>query len=797
MIITIDEYKKFILAKSPFEIKDGFSKIGSLSELASYLEEPVKYITYHLYIEPNDKKYIVFQIPKKNGDARTIIAPNHSLKRIQKKLNLIFQKIYQCNPKESAHGFLMKVVDSEGKSIRTRNIVSCAQRHQNKRFVLNIDLKDFFPSINFGRVRGLFLSPPFNLNETVATALAQLCTYQNGANERILPQGAPTSPILTNFICFRLDYRLSDLAKVNKSTYTRYADDITFSTTLREFPHSLASLKVMNSPEQNDLSFRRLTEFVGIAGFAINGNEVKLPLKVQSNNDLMTEIEKFCLLKGCTYRVEKEFISIQTKDRQPPFTVQLGEELTGIIESNDFKINYQKVRLQTKEFRQEVTGLTVNEFPNVQRKYIRDIRAMLHAWEKFGLKKAEIKFKQSYQKAKHPSKKARIKFKTVLRGKIEYVGMVKGKENDIYLKFSERFAVLALSKTPQIRQPNAELENIILLLKQYIDATLKDNSLNSEVIFLSEKVKYLEEKVEKTSGTIANLSKYENDIRKIIDIPEQLTSNTNQEIIAELLHPVEDIIRQLDNRYELELSNISSNISEVKSKVGFQDKKLQSIGTDLSTINKDIPEIKLETGIEARTSINYDFVKEVKLRKELINDNIDMERAKSKNDFVNYCDFADKQIENMGNFFFKNKINKIDENWFGFEKRILNIMKSEYQILWDSKSGKGNIPSEKWKEWIKEIHNNAKKIVNAERRTKFLIILAYCSPETIPETELNIRYWIYMNIKNLRDERSHRGGSTETNRKYYIDQFKSESNWDLVRESVENFTKYSYMETNE
>jgi RNA-directed DNA polymerase len=251
--------------------------------------------------------------------------------------------------------------------VNGKNIVTNAQAHAKKRYVLNIDLKDFFPSINFGRVRGMLMATPYNLPPDVATVLAQICCYNNQ-----LPQGAPSSPIITNMICAKMDSQLQWLAKDCKSTYTRYADDITFSTTLPKFPNKLA--------------------------YVLTGEDT-----------------------------EKVFI---------------GNRLLAIIHENGFEINEQKIRLQVKGNHQEVTGLTTNLFPNVDRKYVRQVRAMLYAWAKSGLEAAENEYFDKYVSKSRLPIKQKLKFKQVLRGKIEFIGMVKGKEDSIYQKFIQQYQLL-------------------------------------------------------------------------------------------------------------------------------------------------------------------------------------------------------------------------------------------------------------------------------------------------------------------------------------------------------------------
>ena len=176
-----------------------------------------EYALWHIRIKQYTKK----NISKKNGGERTLYIPPHFAKIIQSKLNTVLESIYKApNP---VHGFIKK----DNNSIK--NIITNASKHINKQIIINVDIENFFDTINFGRVRGLFLSNPFNCEKFIATKLAQLTTYDNK-----LPQGAPTSPIISNLICQKLDHQLIKLAKKYSLTYTRYADDITFSSYKKE-----------------------------------------------------------------------------------------------------------------------------------------------------------------------------------------------------------------------------------------------------------------------------------------------------------------------------------------------------------------------------------------------------------------------------------------------------------------------------------------------------------------------------------------------------------------------------------
>ncbi len=171
--------------------------------------------------------YQRFRIPKKSGGERQISAPMPRLKRVQ---YWILDNILARVPiHPAAQGF------APGRSILTN-----AAPHVGRGVVINLDLKDFFPTLTWKRVKGKFLG--LGYPEAVATVLALICTEPDqdeveldgvrlyaARGPRRLPQGAPTSPALTNLICWRLDRRLSGLAAKLGFTYTRYADDMTFS----------------------------------------------------------------------------------------------------------------------------------------------------------------------------------------------------------------------------------------------------------------------------------------------------------------------------------------------------------------------------------------------------------------------------------------------------------------------------------------------------------------------------------------------------------------------------------------
>lgn len=308
------------------------------------------------------KRYKSFTIKKKSGKLRTINAPVPGLKIFQTCLNEIFQSYYEANL--AVCGF-----------VPGRSIADGARNHIDKKYVLNIDLKDFFDSIEFYRVKSMLAYPPFNLkdnrndSQSLPYVIANLCCHpkevirlDSAMNEitvvrSVLPQGAPTSPILTNLICRQLDRKLYGLAKRFRATYTRYVDDITFS----------------------------------------------------SNKNIFQETSEF------------------------------QNELRRIIELQKFKLNEEKTRVQSKKYRQEVTGLVVNKKLNVTKRYIKQLRMWIYLWEHYGYEKAYGYFLNDYIQDKGHVKSSTPLMGNVIGGKLDYYKMIVGENNQTYQKLKFRF----------------------------------------------------------------------------------------------------------------------------------------------------------------------------------------------------------------------------------------------------------------------------------------------------------------------------------------------------------------------
>ncbi|MGB5025988.1 MAG: reverse transcriptase family protein [Saprospiraceae bacterium] len=358
--------------------KEDFLALLNIAKPLVYGEHAVpfeiKQLTWHSNPKLDTTRYKTFEVRKKSGDKRTIHAPQRGLKALQKTISFILQCVY--TPHKSATGFIWD-----------KSIVDNATIHAGFRYVYNTDLKDFFPSIDQARVWKCLQLKPFNLKEerlVIANMIAAICCTEMEVERKndigewekvkrnVLPQGAPTSPVITNIICQRLDFLLSAVAKRFGLNYSRYADDITFSSM-----HTV-------------------------------------------------------------YQADSEFT----------------KELHRIIAEQRFDIKESKTRLQKDGYRKEVTGLLVNEKVNVQKRYIKQLRQWLYYWEQYGFEKASVYFIQKYIAEKGHVKKGRPNMENVIAGKLDYLKMVKGGENELYLKLRVRLLKLINEKNISIEKTN-------------------------------------------------------------------------------------------------------------------------------------------------------------------------------------------------------------------------------------------------------------------------------------------------------------------------------------------------------
>lgn len=358
MNLNKSEKDLIIYLSSRLQTRHDLVLLLNMAKRAMYGKDsnPIKLSSLLYYANPKFSKnrYTTFSIRKKSGKERMIHAPVTGLKSILRALNIVLQLIYE--PHKAATGF-----------VRKKSIVDNAKIHVDKQYVLNMDLKDFFHSFDRNRVKMGFMYGPLQLgrnNEQIAFILASLCTHPmliDGNIKMVLPQGSPSSPTITNMLCVKLDRRLSGLAKRFGIAYSRYADDLTFST---------------------------------------NRNIFK-------DNTFINELNRI------------------------------------ITNDQNLIINPQKTRLQESGYRQEVTGLIVNKKINVSKVYLKQIRMWIYYWERYGEDKAEILFRKDYLRDKGHIKSETASLVNVLDGKLDFLKMVKGKDDTTYKKLRKRFEKLS------------------------------------------------------------------------------------------------------------------------------------------------------------------------------------------------------------------------------------------------------------------------------------------------------------------------------------------------------------------
>ena len=278
-----------------------FQRERTVVQLAKWLDVPEAELREWLGNAPTwarGYEYTRFTIPKRRGGARTISAPNEKLKVLQRRI--LYRLLNPLPIHPSVTGF-----------VRGRSIVDNARPHVGSGVVINLDLADFFPTITTERVAAMFRGLGWDADS--AMILSRICT-----DEGRLPQGAPTSPAISNLVCRRLDERLTGLVEKFKGQYTRYADDITISLPGLGRNKRLRRHKGKSRPDRSDRPVR------------------------SPSRSLLTTIRQI---------IEEEGFQIQMK---------------------------KKVRVQRPHQRQTATGLVVNQAVHLPRATRRRIRAMQH-----------------------------------------------------------------------------------------------------------------------------------------------------------------------------------------------------------------------------------------------------------------------------------------------------------------------------------------------------------------------------------------------------------------------------------
>ncbi|MDO3432119.1 reverse transcriptase domain-containing protein [Rhizobium sp. CBN3] len=287
------------------------------------------------------RMYHEFEISKTLGKSRIISAPDRRLKMLQRNIASLLDEMYK--PRHPVHGF-----------VPHRSVVTNATSYFRSKFVVNLDIEGFFTAISENRVAGLLKA--LGVQSGAADIVARIC-----CNRGCLPQGAPSSPVISNMICFAMDKELQRFAKAAHCIYTRYADDVSFS------------------------SYQPLTALFD-AGLPASGNF------------------------------------------DPGI---LASRLKAAFVNNGFAINKAKTHYADRHSRRIVTGLKINEGLNVDRRFIRDVRSTLYSIDSLGLADAQKKFEDKYG--------GTCEISNFLKGKISWIGSVKGRSDPVFRSLAGRF----------------------------------------------------------------------------------------------------------------------------------------------------------------------------------------------------------------------------------------------------------------------------------------------------------------------------------------------------------------------
>jgi retron-type reverse transcriptase len=266
-------------------------RIDSRRDLARYIGVPLRFVADVLYEADRSRFYTVKTIPKASGGTRTLHAVSGKLKQVQR--NALDKLQRDFPPSDRAHGF-----------VPGRSIITNATPHRRKKVVVKLDIVEFFPSIRFARFFGMFQAPPFRFGREAAMTLAQLaCVPEHNGP---LPQGGVLSPYVANVICRRMDQRLASIAREHRCSFTRYADDLTFST------------NDVNRLDTERL-IARVREAVEGEGFAINAAKTRVLRRsdrqivtgIVVNDGLNVSRKYLRSLRAILHNIEKEGIAAQ------------------------------------------------------------------------------------------------------------------------------------------------------------------------------------------------------------------------------------------------------------------------------------------------------------------------------------------------------------------------------------------------------------------------------------------------------------------------------------------------------
>ncbi|WP_420378800.1 reverse transcriptase domain-containing protein [Gilvibacter sp.] len=455
----------------------------------------LKQLTY--YSRQNSKHYHEFKLEKKSGGYRTINAPYNGLKAVQKTLAFVLQCVFE--PHNAATGF-----------VKEKSIVDNAKAHVGNHYVYNIDLKDFFSSIDQARVWKCLQLKPFLLNSEHITGLktssnskSYVTQFTTDFGEEIVVKIIGSTAYFLNdkkggFIRFKkriLDQLDEERAK--NPDFSVLDNDEYFD---KEVLGELIKKYLVSDEKLNTIKFVKSFSRKDLAGFIANICCTKMTVSRKDDDGTWVEMKKNVLPQGAPtspvltnvvcqrldyllsgvakrfglrytrYADDITFSSLHNVYQEDsPFL----KEMRRVIEDQGFIINERKTRLQVDGIRKEVTGLVVNEKVNLKKRYVKQLRMWIYYCEKYGYYKAQSLFARDYNRDKGHIKSA-PRMLDVINGKLDYLKMVKGPQNSTYLKLKERW--------DEVRPATNEMDALLdVWEEQGIEKAMADFSFKLQV----------------------------------------------------------------------------------------------------------------------------------------------------------------------------------------------------------------------------------------------------------------------------------------------------------------------------
>jgi len=666
------------------QIRTAFEKMQSREDLLHVLNEAkplvygdkavpfdLKQLTWYANPKLGRKRYAEFKIKKKSGAERCIHAPVKGLKSLQKTLSFVLQCVYE--PHNAAMGF-----------VRDRSIVDNAKLHVGSKYVYNIDLKDFFPSVDQARVWKCFQLKPFNLNKA-SSVEPQYMKWEDFKKEHLKTDEPvnflkgkgrmfTNTPYGTLYVANNFDKEKDKYILLGSSSLKTKAGKSLEGTLwlVNKIPDTsrLDIANIIASLCCTEMEVERKTETGewekvkrNVLPQGAPTSPVITNIVCQKLDYLLSGVAKRFGLKYSRYADDITFSSMHNV-YQPES--EFLKELHRIIAEQNFHIKESKTRLQKDGYRKEVTGLLVNEKVNVQQRYIKQLRMWLYYWERYGYERASGFFLQQYIADKGHVKNGKPDMANVISGKLDYLKMVKGADNDIYQKLKRRFDLLV--KLGSIESSYVQSETGVAYTT-FIENVNKGIPKEDQISIVAPAIKLHENKLDNlypiihTPKTTVELLKYFTANDKDLKYSTHSWDDAGKyKSYEDYLEKIRREWSQIGNKLKIQSERLYGKISNFlfNDKLGIKNEKgfYNVWGEKRLKFGWSSPELKIHMSDEGNSPFSCPIPNHIK----------DLDK---KHNLLYFKDYADV---------FKNEIEFRENN---FKKMILDLWESELSYDFD------------------------------------------------------------------------------------------------------------------